>query len=127
MTLIDIDKSKFSADEKTMFRQLNPKTIQLFYSSIWPKFAYQYLEETNKDYLNKLDLFLDTQEFYDDVATIGKESYTLYLNTQIDAEKEKYEEILPQNFQGIVNTIKLEASEVAQGEIKKYIEERINS
>lgn len=125
MKLIDIDKTKFTSREKIIFRQLNPSVIQLFYSSEWPLFAYEYLEEFNKDFLDTLELFLNVNAFYQEIERIGRESYTTYLEEQ---QKTILNDrtIIVDDIQKHINTLKLEAREIAQNDIKTYISEKIN-
>lgn len=120
------NNQNYTEEEWEIYKDLKPETIKLFQETRWPRYAYDYLSEINVGLLIEKKTLGVIDEFYLEVADIGEEAYQTYRRAQlvneIDAIDDKLEDF-PQDFYKIANTIQSQAREVAQGEIRNYLDE----
>lgn len=128
-----INKTEWTENEEKMMGNLNPETISLFFESWIPKFAYEYLEEIDNEYLEGiLYLFGDTHEFYSEAVRVGEDTYFSHLRSFKeefgirDSNGEIVNTTRPKNYNKLLNTQKLEAREIAREEVKKFIHNYCN-
>lgn len=115
--------------DNTIFNRLDKRTIKLFYDSEWTTFAYNWMDETNREYVAMFHVLGNAYTFYSTIIRLADQAFISFKNSLIENNIDtftKSNKPLPEDFSNIVNTIELQATEYAQNEIIKYINEQVN-
>lgn len=123
-----LDRSVFTEEQRIQFQFMDDRTVRLFSDSPWPQFAMDYAEEVGgTDATLPLVMVYSPYDFFTELIGIANKVWNDYINSQTEIEMKNHggHENLPADFQLTLNTIELEARELAQEEIKKYVHEKL--